>query len=101
MDLYRKRFNAGNAEGLDAIVQFNITGEGGGQHYMTIQNQELTIVEGEHADPSITVTATFQDWLDMNLGKINPVVAMMSRKIRISGSLQLAMKLKSLFFNKD
>lgn len=101
MELYRKRFNAENAEGIDAIVQFDITGEGGGQHYMTIRNKELAIAEGRHDDPSMTVTASFQNWLDMNLGKINPMVSIMSGKIKISGSLPLAMKFQSLFFSKD
>ncbi len=101
MDLYRKRFSREKAEGIDAIVQFDITGDGGGKYVMKIQNGSLSIEAGVHADPSLTVRATFQDWLDMNLGKSNPMVSIMSGKIKISGSLPLAMKFQSLFFSRD
>lgn len=100
-ELYKKRFKAEKAEGLEAIVQFNITGEGGGKRVMTISDKTLQIETGEHNDPSITVTSSFDDWMDMNLGKANPMVSMMTGKVKVSGSLPMAMKFQSLFFSRD
>ena len=101
MELYRKRFNAENAEGIDATVQFHITGEGGGDYVMVIKDQDMAISKGTAEQASMTVTSTFQDWMDMNLGKTNPMVSIMSGKVEIKGSVPLAMKFQSLFFSKD
>jgi putative sterol carrier protein len=98
LDLYKRKFNASAAEGIDAVVQLNISGEGGGQHYMTIKDQTLAIEEGTAEDPTLTVTSTIENWLKMNLGQANPMTLIMTGKIKLSGSVPLAMKFQSLFF---
>lgn len=100
LSLYQTNFNADNAEGIDAAVQLDITGEGGGQHILLIKDNTLTVEEGVHDDPSITVTSTFDNWLKMNMGDANPMSMIMTGKIKIRGSLPLAMKFQSLFFSR-
>jgi len=101
MELYRNRFRPENAEGIDATVQFHITGDGGGDYVMVIKDKQMSVAEGVDENASMRVTSTLQDWMDMNLGKVNPMVSMMSGKVKIKGSIPLAMKFQSLFFSKD
>lgn len=94
---YPERFQPSAAEGVDGIVQLNLTGEGGGHYYMVIQDQTLDIEEGEHPDPTVGVTTSAEDWLKINNGQTNAMALLMQGKLKISGSLPMATKFQSLF----
>ena len=49
------------------------------------------------ASPSITISMTAQDYVDMTTGKLNGQVAFMSGKLRIAGDMGLALRMQSLF----
>ncbi len=98
MELYERKFDAEKAGGIDAVVQFDITGDGGGQRYLIIREGTLTIAEGLHEDPAITVRSSLENFLKLNLGDANPMKLMMTGKVKVSGSVPLAMKFVSLFF---
>lgn len=97
IESYRARFLPDEAAGFDGVVQLNLTGEGGGNYYMTIQNQQFDITEGEHDDPSVSVTTSAADWLAVNNGAANPMMLMMQGKLKLKGSLPMATKFQSLF----
>jgi len=90
-------FQKDAAAGMNAVYQFDITGEGGGKWYAAIENGELSVVEGEHENPSITLTMADQDYLAMIAGTLNGQMAFMTGKLKIKGDMSLAMKLNSLF----
>ncbi len=98
LSLYEKKFQPEKAEGIDADIQLSITGDGGGEHILHIENQTLTISEGVAEDPTLTVTCDFANWLKMNLGEANPLSLMMSGKMKVKGPIPLAMKFQQLFF---
>lgn len=98
LDLYRDRFEPEKAAGIDAVVQLDITGEGGGKHVLTIRDQTLTIEEGTHDDPAITLRSSLEDFMELNLGDANPMSLIMTGKVKLSGSMPLAMKFQKLFF---
>ncbi len=85
------------AAGMNAVYQFDITGDGGGKWYAAIENGELTISEGEHDSPSLTVTMGDQDYIDMSTGKLNGQVAFMTGKLKIKGDMGLALKMQQIF----
>jgi putative sterol carrier protein len=85
------------AAGMNAVYQFDITGEGGGKWYAAITNGDLSVVEGEHASPNLTVTMTAQDYIDMAAGKLNGMVAFSTGKLKIKGDMLLAMKMQTIF----
>jgi putative sterol carrier protein len=91
------RFNKEAAKGLNAIYQFDLSGEGGGKWHVMINNDQCQVKEGTHASPNITISMTAQDYLDMLSGKLNGQVAFMSGKLRISGDMGLALRMQSLF----
>ncbi len=94
---YQERFQPDQASGVDGIVQLNLTGEGGGPYYMIIKDQQLEVVEGEHDDPTVTVTTSAEDWLKINNGESNPMALMMQGKLKVKGSLPMATKFQGMF----
>jgi putative sterol carrier protein len=78
------------------VLQFNVTGEGGGSWTTTIQAGRLEVAEGTVASPSLTITCTVQDLLGMVNGELNAVSAYMQGRVKIDGNMSLAIKLQNL-----
>jgi putative sterol carrier protein len=90
-------FKKDKAAGMKAVYQWDITGEGGGKWNAVIDNGNITVSEGQHASPNITITVSAKDWLDILNGKLDGQMAFMSGKLKVKGDMSLAMKLKTLF----
>ena len=90
-------FNADKAAGMNAVYQWDITGDGGGKWNAAIADGAITVSEGEHDSPNITITVAAQDWLDITNGKLDGQMAFMSGKLKVKGDMSLAMKMKTLF----
>jgi len=91
------RFNKEAAKGLNAVYQFDLSGDGGGKWHVIINNDSCQVNEGAAASPSITISMTAQDYLDMLSGKLNGQMAFMTGKLRIAGDMGLALRMQSLF----
>ena len=91
------RLNPQAAQGLDCTIQYDLTGDGGGQYHSKIKDGAASVNPGPAASPSMTITMAAQDFVDMTSGKLDGMSAFMSGKLRISGDMGLAMKLQSLF----
>lgn len=96
-DEYQKRFQPDRAEGVDGIIQLHLTGDDGGDYYLTVKDKQLHIDEGTHDDPTTRVTASAQDWIDLSRGKANPMALMMKQRLKVKGSIPMATKFQSLF----
>jgi putative sterol carrier protein len=91
------RFKKDAAQGLNTVYQFDLSGDGGGKWHILINNDQCDIKEGAHATPNTTISMAAQDYLDMVAGKLNPQMAFMSGKLRISGDMGLALRFQGLF----
>lgn len=92
------RFNKEAAKGLNAVYQFDLSGDGGGKWHVIIKDENCEVKEGPAASPpSITISMTAQDYLDMISGKLNGQMAFMTGKLRIAGDMGLALRMQSLF----
>src|SRR5260370_5459673 len=91
------RFQKDAAKGLNATYQFDLSGDNGGQWNVVINNETCTVNEGPAASPSITISMTAQDYVDMTTGKLNGQDAFMSCKLRIAADSELAHRIQSLF----
>jgi len=90
-------FNADAAKGMNSVIQFNLSGDGGGNYHVIIKDGACSVAEGSHASPNMTMTMAAQDYVDMITGKLNGQMAFMSGKLKIAGDMGLAMKMQSLF----
>lgn len=96
-EMMPSRFNKDAARGLNAVFQFDLSGDGGGKWQVAIDNDQCKVSEGAHPSPNITISMTAQDYLDMLAGKLNGQMAFMTGKLRIAGDMGLALRLQSLF----
>lgn len=98
-DKMPERINPDAADGLEAVIQYDLSGEGGGTHHSKFSGGECTVCAGPHESPSMTVSMAASDFVDMIEGRLDGMSAFMSGRLRISGDMGLAMKLQSLFRN--
>jgi putative sterol carrier protein len=91
------RFRADKAVGTNAVVQYDIAGEGGGTWHAVIKDGTCTVTPGPAPTPNLTLSMTAQDWLDMVSGKQSGQMLFMSGKLKLKGDMGLAMKLGSMF----
>lgn len=82
---------------MNAVIQFDIRGDGGGQWYAAIVNGDLSVVEGLHPSPQLTLSASAEDYVDVSTGKLNGQLAFMTGKITATGNLALAVRMNSIF----
>ena len=93
----KENFNTAAAAGMNAVYQFDLTGDDGAKYYLSIVNGALDVQPGTHEKPNITVTAKVTDYVAIANGKLNPQMAFMSGKLKVAGDMSLAMKMQSLF----
>ena len=91
------RFRADKAAGTNAIIQYDISGEGGGTWHAVIKDGACAVNEGPGTNPNLTLQMASQDWLDMLSGKQSGQMLFMSGKLKVKGDMGLAMKLGSMF----
>ncbi len=84
-------------KGIDANIQFDIAGEGGGQWVVGIADGQVTAAEGTAPNPNVTVTTSASDYLSIINGDMSAMNAFMQGKVKVKGDMALVMKLQSLF----
>jgi len=97
MDRMPKAFIPESAEGVDAVIQYHLSGEEGGEWVVTIRDQKCTVETGETDSPTMTLWADAQDYKDIILGKLDPMAAFMQQKVKLSGNLNMALGLTKYF----
>ena len=97
MDKLPDFFLPDKAAGVDAVIQFSLSGEGGGDWFITIKDQTLAVDEGKTENPKLTIEADAQDMADIFTGKLNAMAAFSGGKLKLSGDLGLSMKLMNFF----
>lgn len=90
------RFNADKAKNMDATVQFDISGDDGGQWYAIIKDGDLDLQEGSASNPKATMIMSDADFVALSTGKLNGMAAFMSGKVKVEGDLNTIMKLQGV-----
>ena len=94
---HEKAFIPEKAAGVDAVVQYRLTGDEGGDWIITIKDGACKVTEGIAENPKMTMTADGREFGDILLGKMDGMAAFMQGKLQLKGDLNLAMKLTSFF----
>ncbi len=85
------------AQGVDAVIHYQLRGEGGGDWTMTIRGGACQVQAGAPGESRLTLTAEAKDYVDIVMGKLDPMIAFGSGKLKVKGDLGLAMKLMGMF----
>jgi len=98
-DVFEKRIpdmlkaNPARAAEVNAIYQFNITGEGGGSWTVDLKKEGGAVSEGTRDDAQCTIECKDSDFIAIVTGKMPGPQAFMMGKLKIKGDMSLAMKL--------
>jgi putative sterol carrier protein len=92
-----KAFQPDKAQGVDAVIQFDLSGPQGGQWVATIKDGTCAVEKGSVENPKLTLMADAIDYVGIFTGKVNPMAAFGEGKIKLKGDLGLAMKLMNFF----
>lgn len=99
LDSLPSKFDKDAAENLDAVYQFDLRGNHGGQYHLLVQNGACVVKDGTHADPHVTLSMSGEDCIGILNGQISGMIMAMSGRLQVTGDIGLAMQLKSLFPN--
>ncbi|MCI0547961.1 MAG: SCP2 sterol-binding domain-containing protein [Candidatus Rokubacteria bacterium] len=91
------KFRSDKASGVNATIQYEISGDQGGAWHAVIKDGACKVSEGTAPTPNLTLAMSAQDWLDMIGGKLSGQMAFMSGKLKLKGDMGLAMKISSMF----
>ncbi len=79
---------------LDAVYQFHITGDDGGDWY--IDCRDGTVKGGTDDDADCTITVADEDFVNLVTGATPGPQLFMMGKLQIAGNMSLAMKLSQV-----
>ncbi len=89
-------FDASKAAGVELSVQFDLSGDGGGQYYAKVADGKLDANKGSVDNPDATLKMDAGDFAAMSKGDLNPMMAFMSGKIKVDGDLNTVMKFQQV-----
>ena len=95
-DLFRPE----RAGRTNPVVQFHLTGEGGGNWYVIIKNRTCTVDEGIADKPTATIQMEASTYLALSTGKLGSIKAFTSGKVKASGDLTLMKRMENWFFKR-
>ena len=91
-----ERFQADKSEGVDMIVLFDVSGDGGGQWSVGVKDGKIDVQKAAVESPTASIKISSEDLKAMTSGQLNPMMAFMSGKIKVDGDLNSVMKFQSL-----
>ena len=90
-------FNPEAAQSIEAEIQFDLWGEGGGKMVLSISKGQCTFLEGEAPSPTLTIRSPADVWMKMARGEIDRPRALMDGLYHVEGDMNLLMKMGELF----
>jgi len=90
-------FNGAAAGGLKAEIQFDLSGEGGGEMVLSISEGRCAAREGEALSPNLTIHSPGDIWMKIARREINPAQALMDGLYEAKGDMNLLIKMGEIF----
>jgi len=96
LKLMRQSFNAQNADGLDAILEFEFT-DLVETHHFKIKDGVCNVYEGESDGFTTKIITSYDTWMKISSGELNGQEALMAGIYRIKGDLNFMSMMGELF----
>jgi len=90
-------FNAENAQGLTATIQFDVSGDEPGVYHLTIADGECHFHKGAADAPTLTIATPSDIWIKISRGTLSGQDALMQGLYTADGDLSLMLKMDALF----
>lgn len=71
-------------EGVNTRFHFDISGAEGGQYTISVADNKIESSEGLVGDPKCVVSGSDENFMGIVSGKLNPMMALLTGKIKIS-----------------
>ena len=94
-DEMKSRFNSEAAAGMDVVFQYQI--DEGEPYHVIIADESCVVAQGEHDEPSVTLSMDTQTLQEVVSGETDGMQAFMTGRIRADGDIMLATRLTALF----
>ncbi len=91
------RFKPEKAQGIDALMQFDLSGDSGGLYWVKVIDGVCTSGSGVVENPRITIRSSVDTWVDVAAGKTTVINAFMMGKLKVIGDMGLGIKIQSMF----
>ena len=92
-----ERFIPEKARGVNATVSYHITGKGGGQWTITIQDGEMKLTEEVLKTPTVFMVARDSAYHDIVTGRLDGITAVVTGKLKIEGDVNFMPQFREMF----
>jgi len=93
----KERFIPEKAKGVDTAVSYHITGKGGGQWTISIQDGKMTLTKEVLKSPTVYIVARDADYHDIVTGKLDGITAVVTGKMTIEGDVNFMAEFREMF----
>lgn len=76
-------------EGIETLFHFDISEEGGGQFTVEVCDDKIEVSEGLNGTAKCEITASNKNFVGVLKGEINPMMAVLMGKIKISNQAEM------------
>lgn len=90
-------FDPAGDRDLQAEIQFDLSGEGGGKMVLSISEGHCEFREGKASSPTLTIRSPADIWMKIARGEIDRPQALMDGLYHVEGDMNLLMKMGELF----
>ena len=96
-DGMRESFRADKAKGVHARYQWELSGPNGGQWWIEVNDGKFKMERGKIDNPNVTFVASDQTWVALSNGTLKGTWAVLTGRLKVRGSQNLARKLDEMF----
>lgn len=88
--------NPGPIQGFNAVVQYDVIDQEPSTYQHFFENGKLTIKEGIHVSPNVTMQLTYDNFKKFLLLKQSGTMALMTGKVKVKGEVSTGMKIETI-----
>ena len=98
--MMKQVFKSDAAEGVDVVFQYTLSGPKGGDWSVIVKDKTCSVEKGKAEKPTCTLKLSDIDFVQLALGKLNPMQAYTSGKLQIDGDVMKSQLIEKLFSMK-